>query len=80
MNTLETRAKQHKYKNSKIFEHYQKDHKTNPTTDIINAFTIQYRNQTTKKTKLAEALLIRKNKPMINVRFNELATGLNVFK
>ena len=80
MNSLATRAKQHKYKNSKIHEHFVKDHDTNPTFDIANAFTIKYRNQTTKKTKLAEALLIRKEKPMINVRFNELATGLNVFK
>ena len=80
MNSLVTRAKQHKYKNSKIYEHYQKDHNTNPTSDIISAFTIKYRNLITKKTKLAEALLIRREKPMINVRFNELATGLNVFK
>ena len=48
-------------------------------TDISESFSILYRNSLLRNNKLVEPLHINENKPMINVRFNEMATGLRVF-
>ena len=79
-NALSTRANQHRYKSSKIHSHYTIDHQLDPPKNILESFHIRYRNSFKKYIEIAEALLIRKEKPLINVRYNELATGLNVFK
>ena len=78
-NCLITRAKQHRYKGSKINEHFSVDHHCKPE-NIFDSFKILYRNSDIRSTKIAEALLIRKHRPEINVRFNEMHAGLRVFK
>ena len=58
-----------------------KDHALEePPANIVDNFEILYRNSFIKRTQIAESLLIKLNKPLINVRFNEMATGLHVFK
>ena len=47
---------------------------------IDNNFEILYRDNSLKCLKIAEALLIKRHKPVINVKFNEMASGLIVFK
>ena len=78
-NSLLTRASQHKYQPSKIHEHFVKDHSTKPNQSIIDNFTIMYSNPSIRNLKIAEALLIREHKPIINVKFNEMSGGLAVF-
>ena len=79
MNCLITRAKQHKYNPSKIHEHFDTEHKSKPDSSIIDGFSILYSNNKYKNNRIAEALMIKELKPYINVRFNELATGLQIF-
>ena len=78
-NTLETRAKQHRYSGSKIYCHFVDEHNIRPHSDLSEAFSILYRDVNPHKIKIAEALLIHSSKPMINVRYNEMSTGLKVF-
>ena len=80
MNTLMTRAKQHCYNGSKIFSHFSNDHSTKPPKSITENFKILYRNSSSRQTRTAEALLIKQNKPIINVRYNEMGTGLHVIR
>ena len=78
-NSLQTRARQHRYAGSKIFAHYDQDHHSKPG-DISDQFSILYTNSDIRNVKIAEALLIRENMPVINVRFNEMSSGLKVFR
>ena len=80
MNSLATRARQHKYSSSKICCHFQTDHGTKPTDEILGQFEILYSGKSLRHNRLAEALLIKRHRPLINVRFNEMAGGLTVFK
>lgn len=81
-NMLKTRATQHKYKPSKIHQHFVDSHDTLPKieNDFLSNFKILYRTCNRRNLFLAEALLIRKCKPYINVRYNELNNVLNIFK
>ena len=79
MNRLDVRAKQHKYSGSKIHEHYKIDHHAKPE-NITDQFSILYRNNHIRYNKIAEAILIKDRRPDINVRFNEMATGLKIYK
>ena len=38
-----------------------------------------YSNPSIRNLRIAEALLIREHKPIINVKFNEMSGGLAVF-
>jgi hypothetical protein len=79
MNRLLTRAKQHKYSNSKIHSHFNNEHKIKPDQSIVDGFSILYNHPNYKNNRIAEALLIKTNKPYINVRYNGMASGLNIF-
>ena len=81
-NRLITRAKQHRYNPSKIFKHFNDDHKTAPSKqdDYFNQFTILYRNNIKRNIQIAEALLIKKNNPYINIRYHEMDIELKIFK
>lgn len=78
-NTLKHRAQQHKYKPSKIHDHFMDDHNETPT-DLLDNFSILYGNSNFMALKLAEALLIRDKMPDINVRYNEMSAILNLYK
>lgn len=80
MNCLSTRARQHKYSSSKIHTHFVTDHDTKPTNSIMDNFEVIYSGHALRHNKIAEALLIKERKPIINIRFNEMAGGLKVFK
>ena len=81
-NSLSTRCKQHRYKQSNIYMHYFYDHQSLPPTldDFINNFTILHSFNNVIDLKLAEAIEIRKNNPFINVKYNENYNLLNLFK
>lgn len=79
LNTVETRAKQHKYAPSKIMQHFQTDHNKKPDNTILDFFTILYKSNYSQNVKLAEALLIKKERPYINVKYNEMSSGLHIF-
>ena len=79
-NDLITRATQHKYKPSKIYQHSIDSHDSKPDSSIIDGFKILYINHNVNELKIAEALLIRKKKPIINIRYNENNINLYIFK
>ena len=78
-NTLRTRIMQHRYKPSKIWKHYTMDHKSPPTAEIANCFKILFQVGNFNYLRIAESLFIKKLKPDINVKFNEMNECLNVF-
>ena len=79
MNCLATRARQHKYSQSKIYAHYVNDHSANPPYPIVDCFKVLFSSSKLRANRIAEALLIKQHKPLINVRYNEMAGGLNIF-
>lgn len=79
-NTLRMRMTQHRYKPSKILEHMMSDHGVERLdNDIYNYFKILDRKCDFHDLRLAESLLIRKFKPDINIKYNEMSNFLNVF-
>jgi hypothetical protein len=78
-NTLRMRMLQHKYKPSKIFAHMETEHGKSFDNDILNHFKILARKSDFHELRLAESLFIRKFKPDINIKFNEMADFLKVF-
>ena len=78
-NRLITRAKQHKYSQSKISQHYVNEHKTKPDQSIIDCFSILYKSNRKRNLLIAEALIIKREKPYINVKYNEMSSGLNIY-
>jgi hypothetical protein len=79
-NTLQMRMMQHKYKPSKIFAHMEVEHgKSRLDNSITNHFKIITGKPDFHELRLAESLLIRKLKPAINIKYNEMANFLNVF-
>jgi hypothetical protein len=52
-----------------------------PKIDIlINNFKIVYSDFSDINLRIAEAITIKKEKPLINVKYNELYNILNLFK
>ena len=79
MCSLATRAKQHRYKQSAIFEHYNIEHNSKPLVDILDGFSVLYKNNDYRSNQIAESLLIKSHKPYINIKYNEFATKLHIF-
>ena len=79
MNSLKTRAQQHRYKPSKIHAHFINEHNRKPTI-ILDSFSILYKNSSRRHTRIAEAVLIKEKMPFINVKYNEMSAILKVFK
>ena len=76
--TIGARAKQHRYKPSKIHEHFRIEHNKSKIDDISEHFKVLYRNHDVYSLRISEALKIREKRPEINVKFNEMANILNV--
>ena len=78
---LGTRAQQHRYAGSSIREHFITDHdKLLPKLDIFRQnFEIIYADHDVLNLKIAEAILIKNDKPVINVKYNELYDFLKLY-
>ena len=80
--TLENRIKQHRYKSSSIFKHFENDHKMSvlPSVEAFKqCFSILYSSYCSNKLKIVEAFKIKTEKPIINVKYNELYDFLRLF-
>ena len=78
-NSLKLRVSQHRYRPSKIFEHFKNEQGTpKPNLDISN-FDILHRAGNFFELRLAESLLIKRHKPVINIKYNEMENFLNIF-
>ena len=74
-------VKQHRYDGSSIREHYITEHDKLPPklTDFIENFNILHADHDTLNLRIAEAILIKNDKPVINVKYNELYDFLKLF-
>jgi len=79
-NTLNMRMTQHKYKPSKVHQHFKEDHNKNPDNSIKDCFSILLKKRDFYDLRLAESLMLRRLKPEINIKFNEMSNFLNVYK
>ena len=79
--TLLNRIKQHRYKTSGIFKHFETDHgKTVPALDnFAPCFSIVYSSQESIRIKIVEALKIKGDKPFINAKYDGINTLLRLF-
>ena len=78
---LSTRAQQHRYGGSSIREHFITDHDKLPPklVDFLPNFEVIYSHEDTLNLRIAEAILIKNDKPVINVKYNELYDFLKLF-
>ena len=78
---LSTRVKQHRRKTSSIFKHFMDDHNDAPPKydELIRSFSILYSSGDLMAVKIAEAIFIKNDKPLINVEYNELYDILWLF-
>jgi hypothetical protein len=76
------RAKQHRYKQSSIFQHFAVEHQMPPP--LIDSFASQFsvvRSFNNKlDLKIAESLIIKQENPLINVKYNECSNFCNLFR
>ena len=79
--TLINRAKQHRYRESSISKHFTIDHKkTVPhINDLITQFNILYSSNEKIKLKIVEAIIIKSERPFINVKHDVLYDLLRLF-
>ena len=77
-NKLSERASQHKYNPSKIHLHYKTEHNINKINNISDNFKVLYTNNNLYSLKIAEAIYIKKFRPDINIKFNEMNLKLNI--
>ena len=47
--------------------------------DFINCFMILYKDNDILSVKIAEAIMIKNDKPIINIKYNELYDFLNLY-
>ena len=76
------RISQHKYNPSSIFKHYKIDHNmSSPPSggQFQQCFSILYSSENSHKLKIVEAIKIKAEKPVVNVKFNELYDFLKLF-
>ena len=80
-NSVLTRCKQHRYNPSSIYHHYNIDHHMAPPhyNILINNFKILYSSLNLSNLRIAEAILIKKFNPFINVKYNEAFNYLTLF-
>ena len=78
---LQTRVKQHRYISSGICKHYFDSHNNRPPLpdQLIKYFKVLYRSSELLSVKIAEAILIKNDHPIINTKYNELYDFLNLF-
>ena len=79
--TLKNRISQHRYKSSSIWKHLKYDHGVDIPhfDDFARCFTIVFASNIVRNLRIAEAILIKSNKPAINVKFNELYDFLKLY-
>ena len=79
---LERRSKQHRYKSSSIYSHITEDHQEviPPQDEFSSQFEVIHQYTDTIRLKIAESLTIREDKPIINVKYNEIGNFLNLYK
>ena len=80
--TLLNRCKNHRYSQSSIYKHFAFDHNMSPPiiSDLIKNFKILYSDNNDINLRIAEAITIKRNSPIINVKYNEFYNVLNLFK
>ena len=78
---LATRVQQHRYISSGICKHYLDSHDERPPArdELIKYFRILYRSSDLMSVKIAEAILIKNDRPIINTKYNELYDFLKLF-
>ena len=78
---LITRVQQHRYSSSGICKHYMDMHNDRPPVqnELINHFKILYRSSDLMSVKIAEAILIKNDRPIINTKYSELYDFLRLF-
>ena len=78
---LENRVKQHRYKSSSICKHfmYEHDELPPPISNFVDCFEILFASEDVRSLKIFEAILIKSEKPIINVKYNELYDFLQLF-
>ena len=78
---LGTRVKQHRYQSSSICKHFIDNHDKLPPKfdDFIKNFSIIFSSSDVLSLKIAEAILIKTDKPLINIKYNELYDFLKLF-
>ena len=79
--TLKKRISQHRYKSSSIWKHLKYDHDINVPNfdDFAQCFDIVFSSSCSRNLKIAEAILIKTQKPHINVKYNELYDILQLY-
>ena len=79
--TLSNRIKQHRYVSSSIAQHFHKDHdKAVPAVDnFAKCFDIIFSSSESIRIKIVEALKIKIDKPLINVKYDVSNTLLKLF-
>ena len=78
-NMLLTRAKQHKYAPSKINKHFNDAHQKSPTNGMLENFNIIYQSNNEYDIRIAEAILIKKEMPDINIKYGEISNYIKIF-
>ena len=78
---LISRVKQHRFKESGICKHYLATHNNRPpfSNELIRSFTILYRSGDLMSVKIAEAIAIKNDRPIINTKYDELYDFLRLF-
>ena len=80
--TLLNRVKQHRYISSSVCKHFKNDHDMEnmlPVEELLKSFSIEYSSAEIIKIKIAEALIIKSEKPYINVKYDNSYNLLNLF-
>ena len=79
--TLINRAKQHRNRESSIFKHFDSDHKISVPhiNELISHFSIIYSSNEKIKLKIVEAIFIKSERPLINVKHDVLYDLLRLF-
>ena len=80
--TLQNRVKQHRYSSSNICKHLKNDHHLNnipSALELLPQFSILYTSAERIKIKIAEAILIKSQRPFINVKYDNSLNLLNLF-
>ena len=78
---LLTRVQQHRRKASPIFKHYMDSHNDAPPliATFKESFSILYGCGDLSTVKIAEAIFIKNNNPVINTKYNELYDFLKLY-
>ena len=79
---LEVRAKQHRREASAICKHLRLDHNVPmlPINSFLSNFKVLHKCNDIIRLRLAEAILIRRLNPLLNIKYNEMSNFLNLYK